>query len=103
MEAREEWLSVAYMTLKDLPEDLFCDAARAARLACRHPAQVVPAIAAHAAERQATRQRLRELASLTARAEVAEHAPRAIWRPTPAELAEVKREVQAAIERGHQP
>ena len=98
LEAREEWLRVAYMTLADVPADLFVDAARTARLSCKHPAQVVPTIAACVAERQAARRRLRELDVMRAR--VAEMAPpeRAHWRPTPDELAAVKAEIRAAVE-----
>jgi len=97
LEAREEWLRVAYLTLADVPEDLFVDAARAARLSCKHPATIVPAIAAHVAERKALRQRVREIQALAGYAEIAGSTPRVVWRPTPEELAQVKREVQAAI------
>ncbi|MCW1984982.1 UNVERIFIED_ORG: hypothetical protein M2348_000693 [Sphingomonas sp. R1F5B] len=99
---REEFLHVAYQTLAHLPPDLFVDAARSARVCCKHPAQVVPHIAAHAAERQALRDRLKagQQSGLIADHN---HAPRTWWRPDAVELARAKAEVAAAIAAGAKP
>lgn len=43
-EARREWLSVAWATLKHLPPDILARGCREARLKCDHPAKIVPTI-----------------------------------------------------------
>jgi hypothetical protein len=43
-EARREWLSVAWTTLKHLPSDLLARGCHAARQTCDHPSKIVPAI-----------------------------------------------------------
>lgn len=43
-EAKREWLSVAWATLKHLPADVLASGCRKARASCDHPAKIVPAI-----------------------------------------------------------
>jgi hypothetical protein len=45
-EARREWLSVAWATLKHLPYDALAVGCQAARETCYHPSKIVPAILA---------------------------------------------------------
>lgn len=57
-EARREWLSVAWQTLKHLPADLLSVGCMEARKTADHPSKIVPAIAGYAEERLAARKRL---------------------------------------------
>ena len=45
-EGRAEWLSVAWITLQDLPADLLALGCAEARKTCDHPSKLVPAIIA---------------------------------------------------------
>jgi hypothetical protein len=99
---REEFLHVAYQTLAHLPQDLFVDAARSARV-LQTPGAGGSHIAAHAAERLALRDRLNVGARCVAIADDARMARRTWWQPSPAELAQAKAEVCAAIAAGARP
>jgi hypothetical protein len=65
-EARREWLSVAWITLKHLPADLLAWGCKEARETCDHPAKIVPAIIATTKASMASRRN----------AVSAEHGPR---------------------------
>lgn len=58
-EARREWLSVAWQTLKHLPSDLLAAGCIEARKTADHPSKIVPAIIAYAEPRLENRQRIR--------------------------------------------
>lgn len=57
-EARREWLSVAWQTLKYLPGDLLSDGCVEARKTADHPSKIVPAIVAATEESMEWRKRL---------------------------------------------
>lgn len=85
-DARREWLSVAWQTLKDLPPDVLEKGCRAARLKCDHPAKIVPKIIEETRDWMATR---RESARYEVVPEARRIAPNYC---TPAEAAEILRE-----------
>lgn len=65
-EARREWLSVAWQTLKHLPSDLLAAGCLQARKTADHPSKIVPAIVAYAEPRLISRRRIeREYATPT--------------------------------------
>ena len=43
-EDRNEWLKVAWGTLRDLPPDILAAGCKVARETCDHPSKIVPAI-----------------------------------------------------------
>ena len=57
-EARREWLSVAWQTLKHLPSDLLAAGCLQARKTADHPSKIVPAIVAYAEPRLSSRKRI---------------------------------------------
>lgn len=57
-ENRRDWLSVAWLTLKDIPPDLLAWGATKARMVCDHPSKIVPTIIAETAERMCWRRDL---------------------------------------------
>lgn len=57
-EARGEWLSVAWQTVKELPADILASSARKARETCDHPAKIVPTIMRESEEWMAMRRRM---------------------------------------------
>lgn len=57
-EAKAEWLSVAWATLKHLPPDLLAAGCFEARKTADHPSKIVPAIIGYAEERLETRKRI---------------------------------------------
>ena len=57
-EARREWLSVAWATLKHLPSDLLAAGCIEARKTADHPSKIVPAIIGYAEPRLENRKRL---------------------------------------------
>lgn len=58
-EARREWLSVAWQTLRHLPGDLLAAGCDEARKTADHPSKIVPAIIAYAEPRLENRRRVR--------------------------------------------
>lgn len=57
-EARREWLSVAWQTLKHLPSDLLAAGCIEARKTADHPSKIVPAIIEYAEPRLQNRKRI---------------------------------------------
>lgn len=57
-EARREWLSVAWQTLRHLPSDLLSAGCIEARKTADHPSKIVPAIIGYAEPRLENRKRI---------------------------------------------
>lgn len=56
-EDRNEWLRVAWGTLRDLPPDILAAGCKAARETCDHPSKIVPTIMKEAGPWMAMRRR----------------------------------------------
>ena len=59
-EAKADWLTVAWETLRHLPADLLRSGCVEARKSCDHPAKIVPAIVAATRDSLASRHRASE-------------------------------------------
>ena len=83
-DARREWLTVAWDTLRHLPPDILARGCRVAREKCDHPSKIVPTILESTREWMATR-----------REGCRDYGRRALPRPdycTPTQAAEILRE-----------
>jgi hypothetical protein len=69
LEDRDTWFDAAYMAIGHLPPDILHDAARAAMRKADHPAKIVPAIIAEAAERVEMRRQANRYTALPPPAE----------------------------------
>jgi len=95
-ENARDWLLVAAGEVGFIHADLLEEACAAARRACTHHGQIVPAIIKHAAERMDARNRLEAQRQQTEREEQWRKERAALpkpdeWHPTIAELDELRR------------